>query len=873
MRDVDQPRDLPSEQDQQQPIPTSAVPPPSTPSVTAVPPPQRKRQSRFDRPLSTPASTAPSLPTSSTSKPGTSGPAALHQAMLDDDPFVPDDIRSPPQEPQGEAELVRDELTQISLPQQVSPPEDDIRPPPPSLYPNHRARPGDRDSDQDRTHSPSEQERSSPSSLTSHRKREPLPPQSARFREISGRPTPLPTDRGGPSQGQVRPPQLSPSQTTAQLPLGPRDAQRSADSNNLPLGPRYTGRGAARVYPAVPTGGSIDREGPGGDRRPSELIHPPPQSLVESAMDIDIPPSEITPSPRISSFEEFPQSGPGMYADRELIGAGDILPRGPRAMSSKGPPRTASTSPVASFGFGLTTGGRVDRSPPPHLAGRANEGGREYEDPRWKDDRRVTGGFAMERGQGRPPRGRNIEYSRVPSAPLSGPNSVPIGNRKGSGLPTNTRMPSNSGPPLDVGVVDTRPPLRPSRSARGRGGGPPLPPRETHEWDDRSRVGSYGSRGRSKSSGPRRDRSLPPFDKHQPLAVNTSVGHEIGPYSGGDQSRFDPSQQPRTWTPRGVAPPHEVMRASFSAGSDGRGAMSPPPSREPSQVSPTWEEVEPRRPSLRSSARQGGSRGAGADVDLRSRQQLDNLPPRGRDSYVPTSEPPRRSGSLEGRLSDRYDEHVIETPRQLHALPPNPALHRDHKSYSPESRRRPPPDRRLRQQEFGSGWADAAAARDAPLPSRLTDVHSNRMFSDQTLHALDDHNSRGQRPPRPRRLPQSFPRQDEPMAMDTEDLPPPHMHPPEHVPPYIHDRPEFARRGHSLLERLSLDPNSESREEMSSQSLQERVQVPSKRDRDEMVDRYPMDSSFDGEDGGLGDGLRKRRKSTKPRKQRRGGGP
>lgn len=238
------------------------------------------------------------------------------------------------------------------------------------------------------------------------RKRTPLPPQSARFQmEVRPKAAPFAGDRAGPHQGQTHPPVTSsPTQPTAQLPLGPRDQQRPSNSNNvanLPSGPRYQPqapvRGEADVQVATsgPSGRGIDRDTRRSDRRASETAYLQPSAQSENSMvvDIDSFPPRIphSPSGRHPNNDGHPQGSSGMYADREAAISGDAPPRGPRAMSSRGPPtselhHTASTSPTTSFVYtGRGEGRNANGSPPSHLR-RANDGGRESEYYR-RDDR------------------------------------------------------------------------------------------------------------------------------------------------------------------------------------------------------------------------------------------------------------------------------------------------------------------------------------------------------------------------------------------------------------------------------------------------------------------------------------------------------
>lgn len=237
-------------------------------------------------------------------------------------------------------------------------------------------------------------------------KRAPLPPQSARFRQASQPQRPPTNDKGATSQVQHRSQsQISPSLSNV-LPLGPRD-QRPTNANSVanngpPSGPRYPpqnqnyARGepeSSRTMPPSHASGSNDRDRR-GERRLSGTAYSHLLAPSESIMDIDVDDhpstSRIPPSPSSRKPNDEPglRIGSGMYADRETVTAGDALPRGPRAMakplvSTSGSGYTShSTSPTTPFGYGPSAGGRPrDRSPPPHLQGRGNDGNgrREYE--------------------------------------------------------------------------------------------------------------------------------------------------------------------------------------------------------------------------------------------------------------------------------------------------------------------------------------------------------------------------------------------------------------------------------------------------------------------------------------------------------------
>lgn len=324
--------------------------------------------------------------------------------------------------------------------------------------------------------------------------------------------------------------------------------------------------------------------------------------------------------------------------------------------------------------------------------------------------------------------------------------------------------------------------------------------------------------------------------------------------------------------------------------------MTPPPlSREPSLVSSAWDpdaSFTSDRPSTGrhtdSVQHPEGSRGKAPDVDGRKRQRADDLIDRARFVSGPEV---RKGGSLEGRLGERYDDRYVEPKRQLHGLPPNPSLHRDHDSYVSNSRRQAHLDDRRRPGSFleersRSNWGD----------DKINDFHSDRSrtLEGPGVRSELEPEPRTSKPVRIRRPPPTANMyQDDPMRLDSrmDDPPLPVLHSKEHAGD-LHDQMSSrsqhltnSRRGGSLLDRLSFDHhhgNSGSGgdgadlppppKDISSPSLRERVQqVPAKRDREDMMgsgDRYAIDPSFDGDDIGSGDpaSKRMRRRSGKPRR-------
>jgi hypothetical protein len=245
--------------------------------------------------------------------------------------------------------------------------------------------------------------------------------------------------------------------------------------------------------------------------------------------------------------------------------------------------------------------------------------------------------------------------------------------------------------------------------------------------------------------------------------------------------------------------------------------------------------------------RLGNSRDVTLNADVRQRQQTNEHIGHGSDRFNPEPEV-HRPGSLEGRLGDRYDvqDSFVEAVRQPHALPPNPTLHPDHHSVAPDSRRKSFPDRRgpSNQEKSQTGWVDAASHN---LSSEVHDA-----FDDQVPPPRDMRNSRPQKPLRSRRAPSlNTVLQDDSITMDidVEEFPP-------EASQRGQQRPGILRRGGSLLDRLSLDHHDDTKGTgpPRSSSLRDRVQVPSKRDRDEMMGgHYQPENSFGGDDGGSGD--------------------
>lgn len=350
--------------------------------------------------------------------------------------------------------------------------------------------------------------------------------------------------------------------------------------------------------------------------------------------------------------------------------------------------------------------------------------------------------------------------------------------------------------------------------------------------------------------------------------------------------------EPRTWTPREAVqqpPSYEYVENDF------RAVTPPPPSREPS-----WDATERHRPAsqYQSDRPQVNSqyditvhRDALEDIELRHRRQSDVEIDRKSDRVSHPASNHRSSLSHDSRpiqmSNDRYDEETYR-PRDA----PSPTTHRrldsfsGHVTYAHEAHRQNiSDDRRV---------TDTITERQVhswdrePPPHRELLPHAERSSSshDRNIRKAD-HSSVNHNPPATPvskiiriRRPGSPATQD-----DVRDYPM-HYEAPDgwkrlssrgeqhgkdaEGPLSIARRPEpSSRRGGSLLDRLSLD-NGLSSPVMSPQSLRDRVQVPSKRDREDIGNDSAGDIDID--DGGLGDtGLKRPRRRLRPKRGRRNG--
>ena len=223
------------------------------------------------------------------------------------------------------------------------------------------------------------------------------------------------------------------------------------------------------------------------------------------------------------------------------------------------------------------------------------------------------------------------------------------------------------------------------------------------------------------------------------------------------------------------------------------------------------------------------------------------------DNLGPRTWTPRQSGPPRHEHDMDVDLRVTDSHRQ-----PGDSL--------------PPPSSSRQAQS----WDRESDGRSTPVSANKRIIHPERaaVVEIAKQHTGGDSESRGLHRPGPQHLPNSP--NDYSMRESTserwrlgaggEDHRDDKLQPPRtaNLPP----RPAAPRSGGSLLDRLSSDKGTSSGSQPS-QSLRDRVQIPSKRDRDDMI-RYGSMGDVEMGDGYLVDSASKRsKKRMKPRRGRR----
>ncbi|KAG6917613.1 hypothetical protein DXG01_001844 [Tephrocybe rancida] len=814
-------------------------------SIHPLPQHRRERPTRFGQ------STSPMVPSSQLSvrPPAVEPQIYPHRPLEEDDPFVPDDIRSPPPHDQQRREALEkiQAVIQASENGSLSIPR----------HPSRRPRQSDgRDKSENAQFPPIARDRSPPSSEQHPRRaRPPLPPQSAEFQGIASRPR---EPHHLPRHPQDRPDRHPNSNERDEPPSG---GPRERGPGNPPNGPRLTGYGQDRATRDVDFGDLDSVEAEMVQRRTAEIAHYPPniQAQIKQDMKHDIKMRRMFRSAEEEEIQKLERGahrrgsfdmGPPVDLRRGEIDSHSeqmYPPRGPRAMSS-GANTSATTqngpiSPVIPTTLGPGPSARnPERSPPPHLGGRAKAA------HEWRDDR---GAFNMSERGGRQDRGRHNDFARPPPASASGTNNVPIGNQRkpiGNSGPSGQPMRMLNGPPAPgMGGMNQRP-TKGGTGMRGRGGASSHPPRDLQyertyggEQPDRFRTGRLESDG---APPRRRDSSLPPFERHQPLSVDTAVSREHEHFSTSpldprhESTSTDPTRlAARTWTPRGEPPPEVFVGTAGASSDDHRHPSSPPHSKESPHRSPLL--TKRLISSSRDSMMRGRILGFGGGP-----------PPQGQRRVA--DEP--RGSALEGRLPTRFSDES----RQTHALPQNPTL------LQPQT------------------GADALKLHSTDINVRTEARRANQHYFDNkiTQRKAEEEERRLQEPEPYSSSHGSRDIQDqEPYGSDIEMDGPPRLRSQAGRDEYMErkrrldNRPELPRRPGSLLERLEMSVDETDTQEgpSFSRSLSDRVEVPSKRLRDQYEgDVWHMGGELlVGDDDADLASKRVRRKTMRPRKLKR----
>ncbi|KAJ7201561.1 hypothetical protein GGX14DRAFT_655311 [Mycena pura] len=654
-------------------------------------------------------------------------------------------------------------------------------------------------------------------------KRPPLPSQDKIFQDLeTGR---YQSSSAGPTSAIYKP-LLPPSMPPFPPSMPPMSARLSGDP---PHGPRDAISPTAQRLPSGPRQSRVL----GQDGRSNY----PPSLTMQIDTDM-IPPRDTLPASQSPSAVQAPppshgppagpaapiRAGSGMYADREALatpvsasGDGGSLPRGPRAMTVPTPtgPYGYGVGPPGVYEGGHTRGRGRDRSPPPHLGG----------------DRIPRGGSSdgyRGRGRGYLPSGTNI---------------VPIGTRQQPPVDSEGRYFSSAGPSMggfagDQGFSDNGYRGRVRGRGRGRGRGQDFGPtgynRESYNGPD-TVPGRYGT---------------PPLERNTSPYSRTNDHYE-------ESSRYEPqavSHRRSNYPDNGGYPPPASL------------------SRQSSQATfSNWEYNDARHDRAEIFSRRSDD----------GPTSMKTVKPE-RDRYPPENdEPSRPRVSLEDRLAPAPGERYNVSPqesRPTHPLPMNPALRRvTHRNFSPEPR---PPQGHVHHEPF-HGQQSRDGDRRGPMRQEHEVVPQNENPLVERVGGYDD--GPLTRQPRIVRIRRPVPSSslDNNSALPL-DAPSVSAHRTAEDAPFEHaPRPPGPVRNATLLERLSAkerrgDGEGNMGDFEEAPSLRDRVQVPSKRDWEDIGDReaspefYGRDGYHDGDDDAAS---KRRRKNGKPKRGRRGGPP
>ncbi|KAF9003341.1 hypothetical protein BDQ17DRAFT_499001 [Cyathus striatus] len=679
----------------------------------------------------------------------------------------------------------------------------------------------------------------------SRRKRVPLPPQESSFEE-SRKPTQGSGYREGhrmsPSRHARRPSSIgAPDSGTPDLPSGPRIRPPPLDTSFDRGGNPLPG----------PLSASYDRgrRSKWNDRRVSTNYEP--TSPADAAMDVDREQalhsgSRYPPSPSVRNPEM--RNASGTYSSE----AADA-PRAPRAMNKP----YAGPGPSGPPEYGLGSGRPRERSPPPHLSGGRDEmrhidrvdTRREYDGGRpggghvWRER-----GYAPLPDRGGPPFGREPRGRPPIPKPTTGTNDIPVGMRRrgGSAEPLRNHSPPRYGPKY----YNARQPP---------GGGPTVIPRElppgkeSYERPPHMDIAPAPYRNNRYDNAPGRDRAMDPISSPtQTYNRRPPASQPYGPprprqirKSRFERGGFEDREQPmRSWGPRDTSPPREQGNQQEP---EDVGATPPPLSREPSAAatSPAWElSHTDQPPPPTEDTHSAPTHGSVMEVDTPAATEAKiEWPPRpppppffGRpppnvpmvgDSakakvevsgipavspvadIVPQSSPapvqPTPSAVLTGSTDPAGEKSNASSENRRHR-----SRWGERKvsadadvNQKPVAEEQEPPSHFQREPDVQESYGQKNYPRRSfTFPQQSTnDEGPGNMFNPSTSYSRDRDNNRFSRYEQHQQLSD---------RIDTQ-------------------RPELNRRGASLLDRLGDPPV-----DRHPQSLRDRVQVPAKRDRDEV---------------------------------------
>ncbi|KAJ3976750.1 hypothetical protein EV361DRAFT_237061 [Lentinula raphanica] len=632
------------------------------------------------------------------------------------------------------------------------------------------------------------------------RQRAPLPPQSARFREVS-RNHPASSSGGIHEAVLQEQPQTQPSPPVIRSQPLTLERDRPPHQRSSKFGPPLTND-------STPSSASRDRS-----------------------------PSVRYPQPGQGASDPADGSSSRAHINEDTMNG--QLPKAPRAM---GRDDTAPTAPRSS-----TVRERSPRGPDRETR---ELGLAHHPERTWKDE--LMASQLQVRGRG--PRGR-------PPPHLSGTNNVPMGSRIGAdGIPNGPARASNNAPRVPLSsanlipvtnnrYADSNKMPEEVRSPTVRSGGTTMRPTPaTYDRDppvNRGRPDAFEvagattvpSRPRSNSPHTRYKEASPPPSSRE---VTTSPSWERDSERGGRSASgksLESAERFADYVSRGGPDDHELDRRGQRQTGPTANGFTPSPMLS-SSIPPLPRNL-PAKPVQQPPPELNRSRG------LRVSPQRHWRPPSPEARPPPRRDPtPPRDRPLPKRLSSPVE------PRAQRREPSPPRWSQPRRSITPpaphDQRRAPspPPNRTPRRRTISPEERAPRRHADVYIPSPPTRNEDRRPLDYPQKPVNHPHRA--------------------PADMDV-DEPPPHHHNDnghrDQKANNLPERPPVNRRGGSLLDRLSMSASEQV------PPLRDRVQIPAKRDREDLMrdgGAYSVDVDMDDEVVG------KRRK--RGGKQRRGRG-